>query len=169
MDYKKIQDYISHLGLIPHPEGGYYKETYRSEGDINSDSLPENIEGKRSYCTGIYFLLTSENFSSFHRIKQDEMWHFYSGSTLLVHVISPEGEYSLLKIGTNLGEGETPQAVVKANSWFGACLQNPDSFALVGCTVSPGFDFQDFELAEYSSLSKEFPKHSTIIKSLTRQ
>lgn len=165
----KIKDIISRLDLLPHPEGGYYKETYRSEGQIKSDSLPSNMKGSRSYCTGIYFLLTSDNFSSFHRIKQDEMWHFYSGSTLLVHVISPEGEYSQIKLGTNLEEGETPQAVVKANSWFGASLKHSDNYALVGCTVSPGFDFMDFELAKYESLANKFPQHSSIIKLLTRQ
>ena len=98
---KTVEQIIKTLNLLPHPEGGYYKETYRSTGSIKADSLPEAYGGERNYCTGIYFLLTSDTFSAFHKIKQDEMWHFYDGTTIELHVISESGEHSKHLIGNN--------------------------------------------------------------------
>lgn len=164
----KVNQLIKSLDLLPHPEGGFYKETYRSEGFISKNALPNPFNGDRSYCTGIYFLLTSNTFSAFHRIKQDEMWHFYDGGTLLVHVITPEGVYYTINLGKNFENGEVPQAVVPAGCWFGATVKNQEDYSLVGCTVSPGFDFEDFELAKQNELSQIFPQHHSIIKALTR-
>lgn len=164
----KIKSLIKNLELIPHPEGGYYKETYRSEGSIPKDALKNKFNGERSYCTGIYFMLTSDTFSALHRIKQDEMWHFYDGGPLTVHVITPKGKYYTISLGRDFENGEVPQAVVPAGSWFGASVTNPNDYSFVGCTVSPGFDFQDFELAKERELIKRFPEHTTLIKSLTR-
>jgi predicted cupin superfamily sugar epimerase len=156
------------LDMQPHPEGGYYKETYRSEGSISEVDLDYNIEGKRNYCTGIYFLLTSESFSAFHRINQDEMWHFYKGSSLNLHIISKNGEYSHVIIGNDLEKGEVPQFVVKARDWFASEVADGGHYALVGCTVSPGFDFRDFELPKRDFLISKFPQHSDLITKLTR-
>lgn len=164
----RIKYLISKLGLKPHPEGGYFKETYRSNGSIPPAGLDPDIEGDRNYSTGIYFLLTSENYSAFHRIKQDEMWHFYEGSTLIIHMIDEQGVYSRQKIGMKLDDGEVPQFTVPKKVWFAAEVCEPDSYSFVGCTVSPGFDFRDFELAGREHLSKKFPHLQTVIEQYTR-
>ncbi len=163
-----IKNIIDKLELLPHPEGGYFKETYRSDGVIDESNLDDTIEGKRNYSTGIYFLLTSETFSAFHRIKQDEMWHFYKGSTLKLHIISEKGDYSSILIGNDFDKEEVPQFTVKAKDWFAAEVIDTNSYSLVGCTVSPGFDFRDFEMPKREDLISKFPKHASIITKLTR-
>lgn len=160
--------WIKKLDMQAHPEGGYFKETYRAAEQISKNGLPERFSGTRNFSTAIYFLLEKENFSAFHRIEQDEMWHFYEGGALNVHVISPEGEYSLIKVGNDPEKGEQFQAVVKAGSWFASEVQDKSSFALVGCTVAPGFDFEDFELAEKNTLAQQFPQHRELISRLCR-
>lgn len=161
------KELIKHFDLQSHPEGGYFKETYRSKEEILSKDLGEGFEGNRNYCTSIYFLLTSDKFSAFHKISQDEIWHFYTGTTLKLHQISPDGEYSFVMIGNDFTNGEVPQYTVPAHHYFAAEVLEKDSFSFVGCTVSPGFDFRDFVLPTYVTLSKEFPKHSKIITQLT--
>lgn len=158
---------IEKLGLLKHPEGGYFKETYRSEITIPGFSLPSEFESARNVSTCIYFMLTSDEFSAFHKVNQDEAWHFYLGETILLHILSPEGEYSKIKIGKDFSKGETPQFIVPAQHWFAAEIEKENGFALVGCTVAPGFDFKDFELAERNQLQKKFPKHEKIITKLT--
>lgn len=165
LSYQKI---VKQLDLLPHPEGGFYKETYRSKGIIPKNALP-HFKGDRSYCTSIYFLLTSDNFSGFHRIKQDEIWHFYSGSPLAVHVIDQEGIYTKHLVGINMEKGEFPQLTVPANCWFASSVEKENSFSFVGCTVAPGFDFEDFELAKRKELTAIYPQHEKIIKLLTRE
>jgi predicted cupin superfamily sugar epimerase len=165
---KRIKQLIDLLNLQKHPEGGYFKETYRSEGVIPSEVLNNEINGDRNYCTGIYFLLTSDNFSAFHRIKQDEMWHFYEGSPLTVHMIDNQGNYSFQKIGLDFKDGQVPQFVVPKGVWFASEVMKPNSYSFVGCTVSPGFDFADFELADSNMLIAQFPKNSKIINRLSR-
>ena len=155
------------LDMLPHPEGGYYKETYRSNGIINKNNLGTDFSGERNYSTCIYFLFTSDTFSAFHRIKQDEIWHYYKGAPIKLHIISAEGDYSNIIIGNNLEKGELPQYVVNAKDWFAAEVIE-DGYSLLGCTVAPGFDFKDFELAERVSLISTFPLHNTIITTLTR-
>ena len=157
-----IDQIIQTFDLLPHPEGGYFKETYRSSTEVK---LPE-FEGKRTYGTAIYYLLKSENFSAFHRIKQDETWHFYDGSALNLHVITKEGIYQLIKIGRNVTNGEVFQFTVEAGDWFGASVSEVDSFSLCGCTVAPGFDFRDFEMPDPDELIKVFPQHEKVIRSL---
>ncbi|MCP9290823.1 cupin domain-containing protein [Gracilimonas sediminicola] len=163
-----IEKLITRFDLKEHPEGGYFKETYRSEGVIPETVFPEVFEGSRNYCTGIYFLLTSDAFSAFHRIRQDEMWHFYQGSPLTIHMISPHGDYSKQVVGLDFDNGELPQFTVPKEYWFAAEVNQPDSYSFVGCTVSPGFDFRDFELAAEESLSRKFSKHKDLISRLTR-
>lgn len=165
---KRIDHIISKLELAPHPEGGYFKETYRSTGIIPQNVLEGDFSSDRNYSTGIYFLLTAGNFSAFHRIKQDEMWHFYDGDPLIVHMISPDGHYSSQRIGLNFEDGELPQFVVPKGVWFASEVAVGGEFSLVGCTVSPGFDFADFELADRTLLSDEFPAYPEIIERLTR-
>jgi len=162
------QYWIDHLGLIPHPEGGYYRATYKSDLTIARSALPATFQGDRSASTAIYFLIDGKNFSAFHRIAADEVWHFYIGSALIVHVIDPEGNYSELHLGDRSDAGEVFQAVVKAGCWFASRLKDAASFALVGCTVAPGFDFADFELATRAQLIRDYPSHQRLIEELTR-
>ncbi len=163
---KDAQYWINHLSLSPHPEGGYYRVTYKSDLTIVRSALPSSYQGDRSASTAIYFLLDEGNFSAFHRIASDEVWHFYAGSSLVVYVIDPEGNYSELHLGD--GEGEVFQAVVKAGCWFASRVRDAAGFALVGCTVAPGFDFADFELGARGELIRTFPAHQKLIEELTR-
>lgn len=164
---KEFNSIIKKFKLTPHPEGGFFRETYRSDGIIPDTILPDNINGDRNFCTGIYFLLSAENFSAFHRIRQDEMWHFYSGTALKIHMISPSGVYSEKILGNQFEIGEIPQFTVPSNYWFAAEVLEINSFAFVGCTVSPGFDFKDFELAKKKNLLSKYPEHQEIIERLS--
>lgn len=163
-----IDHIITTLELKPHPEGGFFRETYRSSGEIHPDSLDTRYTGPRNYATCIYFLLTSKHFSSFHRIHQDEIWHFYAGAPILLHIISESGADTKQMIGTNLQQGEVPQFVVPGGSWFAAEVAEPDSYSLIGCTVSPGFSFEDFELGSQKELVARFPDQEALISRLTR-
>ena len=164
-----INDLIAQYNLLPHPEGGYYKETYRSNVLLKQQSLPIGFDGDRNSSTAIYFLLEKGNFSAFHRIKSDECWHFYAGKTLLIYVIDKSGQLEIIKLGNNVLAGEVFQAVVPADCWF-ASEPAPDSnFSFVGCTVSPGFDFNDFELATADELSEIYPAHQALIERLCRK
>ena len=154
---KTAQDWIASLQLIPHPEGGFYRETYRSPVTI---ALP-TFNGARVVSTAIYFLLPAGNVSAFHRIKSDEIWHFYAGQPLTIHLITADGAPADLTVGS-----DQPQAVVPAGCWFGATIEQ--GYALVGCTVAPGFDFCDFEMAERSALLGMYPQHRTLIERLTK-
>ena len=165
---QSAQYWIDKLKLIAHPEGGYYRETYRSELSIAREALPPQFTGARLVSTAIYFLLEGENFSAFHRLRSDELWHFYAGSSISVHVIEPDGSHSEIRVGGNPDAGEVLQAVVKAGRWFASEVRDPQSFALAGCTVAPGFDFADFELGKRSELIKLYPQHRTLIEQLTR-
>ncbi len=165
----KPADYwIKHLDLLPHPEGGFFKETYRSADSVTQAGLPDRFDADRSASTGIYFMLRSTDFSHLHRIKSDEMWHFYAGTALTVHMIDDAGNYSAYNIGPDAENGATFQAVVPANVWFGATVDVADSYALVGCTVAPGFDFADFEMADRATLIAQFPQHAEIITRITK-
>jgi hypothetical protein len=166
---KNAQYWIDRLRLSPHPEGGYYRVTYQSALTLVQDALPSGFHGDRFASTAIYFLLAESDFSAFHRIASDELWHFYAGSGLIVYIIDPEGNYSELQIGDGFEAGEVFQAVVQAGCWFASRLKDPAGFALVGCTVAPGFDFSDFELAKRSELTAAYPKHRKLIEELTRQ
>lgn len=163
------QEIINFLDLQEHPEGGYFKETYRSKETTPQESLSEKYSGDRSHSTGIYFLLTSEKFSAFHKINQDEMWHFYKGTPLKLHTISSDGNYSFVVIGNDLEKGEVPQHTIKGGDWFAAEVIDKNSYTLVGCTVAPGFDFADFVLPKRSVLISLFPEHEKIVKKLTHQ
>ena len=167
MNKLTAEDLIGRLELVKHPEGGWYRETYRSGDVILRKDLPDRFSGNRSVSTAIYFLLQSGEVSLLHRIKSDEIWHFYVGEPLTVHVITPQGEYHPLNIGTDMATGATFQCVVPAGCWFGAEV-NGDGYSLVGCTVAPGFDFADFEMGSREELQKQFPEQSEIIQRLTK-
>lgn len=166
---KNILDLVEQLQLKPHPEGGYYVETYRSGETIGHDALPRRFNGDRNFSTAIYFLLPAGVFSAFHRIKSDECWHFYEGTALHIYVIDEAGNLSVVKLGNNIHAGEKFQAVVPAGCWFASMPATNDGYSLVGCTVAPGFDFADFEMAIAESLSEKYPLHKDIIAKLCRQ
>jgi predicted cupin superfamily sugar epimerase len=159
MDRHTAENWIEHLGLKPHPEGGYYLETYRSSEKIS--------EIGRSISTAIYYLLRSGDRSHFHRLKSDEIWHFYDGSSAVIHFIDANGVRSQRYIGLDIKNGELPQVLIPKGTWFAAEVAAPDSFILVGCTVAPGFEFQDFELADRSTLLSQYPEHREIIERLS--
>jgi len=151
------------LELEPHPEGGYYRRTYCSDGTTSLS------RGERPHATAIYFMLEAGQVSAMHRIKSDECWHHYMGEKLLVREIKPDGTLVTHALGKDIVAGERPFAVVAAGSWFGAELERGSQkgdFALVGCTVAPGFDFADFELAKTQELSAKYPAHEDLIRRL---
>jgi len=166
---EKNPDYfIDKLCLKAHPEGGYFKETYCSDIVIKKDALPDCYTGDRPLLTAIYFLLKGNDFSSFHRLKSDELWHFYFGSSMKIWVIRSDGRLYKIKLGMDVENNEVCQATIPAECWFGAAVDNAESFSLVGCTVSPGFDFADFELGKRDYLISKYPAHESIIEALTR-
>ena len=161
------RDWIQRLELKKHPEGGYYRETFRAPGGI---ALPGRFGGPRAYSTAIYYLITPAEFSTLHRLASDETWHFYTGSPPAIRAITPEGVRKEIKLGPDFENGQRFQATVGAGHWFGAKLleDRPGSFALVGCTVAPGFEPGDFELAERAALIRAYPQHAAFIQEMTR-
>jgi predicted cupin superfamily sugar epimerase len=159
---------VAYYQLQPHPEGGYYKETYRSKEQIDVDALPARFNGNRHFSTAIYFLLESGNFSAFHRIQSDETWHFYAGQLLHVFVIHENGELETIQLGPDLMKGQTFQTTVPAGAWFASKPADGTEFSFVGCTVAPGFDFIDFELAIAFQLKESYPQHADLIEKLCR-
>lgn len=161
--------WIEKLGLEKHTEGGYFREVYRSEEIIPKHSLHERYQGDRNHSTSIYFLLTSNEFSAFHRIKSDELWHFYTGSPVTIHMIDEKGKYSAIILGADADNGEMYQFTIPHGVWFAASINEPDSYTLVGCTVAPGFHYDDFELGKREELIRLFPQHEGVIKRFTRK
>ena len=159
---------IATFGLAPHPkEGGYYKETYRSDECTSQEHLPSRYGDTRSFQTAILFLLVENQVSKLHRLKSDEVWHFLEGSTLTLHEFTADGNYRTRRFGSDVFNGELIQLVVPRGSWFGACVNDPTSYALFGCTVSPGFDFRDLEIGDRNELVKLFPEQKQVIELLT--
>lgn len=156
---QRALELIRAFDLKSHPEGGFFYETYRSS---------ENIPGKnRQLLTSIYFLITGESCSRFHRIQSDECWYFHEGSPLQVHSIHPDGTHEITELGLHLEQGEVPFHVVPAKTIFGSCLKNGEGYAFVSCAVAPGFDFEEFELFSAETLLKTYPQHRAIIEKLT--
>ncbi len=163
---RSAQYWIKNLNLLPHQEGGYYKEVYRSTEQIASGCLPDRFKSSKSFSTSIYFLLEKGDFSAFHKIKSDEIWHFYDGDPVSINVINEEGLLTNLKLGLVPEDNIIPQVTIEANQWFAA--ESKGDFSLVGCTVSPGFDFYDFEIAERNMLISQHEQHREIIEQFTR-
>ncbi len=153
----QTQELIARLQLQPHPEGGYYRETFRAPFPVIGAS-----GGSRAASTAIYFLLPAGAFSAFHRVQSDEVWHHYRGDTVELHRIDPDGRHELIRLNE-----ETPQAVIPAGAWQAAAVEG-SRYALCGCTVAPGFDFADFEIPPRGTLLDLFPQHRELIGRLTR-
>lgn len=163
---KDAKYWINKLELLAHPEGGFYKEVYRDAQIISKDAIPISFKGDRNSSTAIYYLLEKENYSSFHRIQSDEIWHLYNGSSVNIYYFK-EGELFIERLGLNLEKGESPMCIIPKNTWFAAELINKKSYSLMGCTVAPGFDFADFEKATRNDLLEYLHKHNELITRLT--
>ena len=159
--------WIDALSLVPHPEGGYFRQTYRSENVIAADALPARFGGPRPVSTAIYFLLKGSQCSALHRLRADEVWHHYAGSSLTLHQIHPDGRLIQIRLGKPGVRGGVPLVVVPAGCWFGATVDDQHSYTLAGCTVSPGFTMEDFELGDRVALVEQFPQHEALIMRLT--
>lgn len=154
------QYFIGQLQMEAHPEGGYFKSTFRADEQLS------RTQGERPLFTSIYFLLESNDISHLHRLQSDELWYYHGGSALMVHIIHPNGDYEAKKLGLNIEAGEVPQVLVPKHAIFGSSVDEPDTFGLVGCLVSPGFDFADFELFTKADLLELYPQHEHMIRKM---
>jgi predicted cupin superfamily sugar epimerase len=164
---KNADFWIHQLKLEPHPEGGYYRETYRSPETIPRKGLPERYAGPRSFSSSIYFLLRSTNVSLFHRLKSDEIWIYHEGAELRIHMLCERQGYSEQRLGPCSSGQAQFQCLIPAGTWLAAEVMEQDSYVLASCFVSPGFCFEDFELGNRSRMLKNFPGHENIIRRLT--
>ena len=161
------QYWITKFNLQAYPNGGYFRETYRAGESIVPAALPERFSGPHAFSTAIYFLLEGRQVSPLHRLKADEVWHFYAGAALTLHLFTADGGYQSIDVGPNGDSGEVFQAIVPAGCWFGATLKQPGSYALVGCTVAPGFEISDYEPADRQALLERCPDQRNLIELLT--
>ncbi len=161
---------IRQLQLTRHPEGGYFRETYRSIEKLSLKGLPPRYHGKRSVATAIYYLLQRGDFSALHRIQSDELWHFHDGAPLDIVMLSSKGFLSRVQLGLDLKKGQRPQVCIPRGVWFGAAVRRGGKadYTLASCTVAPGFDFKDFEMAQRLDLLKKFPRLRRAILKWTR-
>lgn len=164
---KTAAQWIRSLRLAAHPEGGFYREVYRCADGVMRKALPARYSGSRAFSTSIYYLLRGRDVSRFHRLTSDEIWHFYAGSSLTLHVIDPKGRYQAVLMGGEGLRGQQPQQVIMRNHWFAVTVDNSRQYTLVGCTVAPGFDFADFELADRDTLVHLCPGKASLIQHLT--
>jgi hypothetical protein len=160
--------WIETLGLVAHPEGGFYRESYRSGESLEAAHLPARFGGRRACSTAIYFLLCGDQVSRLHRIKSDEVWHFYAGGAVTLVMIHPDGRLQERRLGADPERAESFQAIVPAGCWYGASVDHRTSYALLGGTVAPGFEFADFELGDRAALVASFPQHRDVIVRLAR-
>jgi predicted cupin superfamily sugar epimerase len=163
METQNAAYYIQSLNLLPHPEGGYYQETFRSEWQVNRVG-EANV---KQACTSIYYLLENADFSGFHRIASDEIWYFHKGQPLIIHVIQNDGSL----VSHELSDKSTGSfsVIVQAGLWFAAELKTGEGFVLVSCAVAPGFDFNEFEMAKCEELVLQYPQHETLLTRMCRE
>ncbi len=161
--------WIGELGLQPHREGGYFRENYRAKEVIPKESLPERYDGDRHFSSSIYFLLQEYDFSAFHKLKSDEIWHFYAGAPLNIYLFDSQGELQTITLGNNIAKGEIAQVLIPYGHWFAAELTRKDSYCLAGCTASPAFEYDDFEMGDKKQLTRLYPGYARFIEKLTRE
>ncbi len=157
------------LHLTAHPEGGYYTQSYKSDEEIPAEALPLRYSGPRSTSTAIYYLLEPGTFSEIHRLISDEVFHFYLGDPVEMFQFWPDGSMRAVVIGNELEKGMSPQVVVPKNVWQGSRLQAGGKFALLGCTVSPGFEYTDYTTGVRDELTQQYPEYAEVIAELTRR
>lgn len=156
------QNWITRLNLLPHPEGGFYREVYRSAFPVTP--LNGNETGS---CTSIHYLLQDDDFSGFHRLAYPELWYFHDGAALDVHSIDAGGNYSVMRLGKNIGEHLS--LVVEPGTWFAADVPEKKGFTLVSCAVAPAFNFKVFEMAKKDELILQWPRHREVLERLCRE
>lgn len=159
---------IKKLSLQKHPEGGYFNETYRANEIYTENNLPDRYIGNRNFSTSIYFLLKTNEPSMFHKILSDELWYFHLGSPIKIHLLNKEKNETII-LGNDILNNEKPQCLIPKNTWFAAEVIEPENYSLVSCSVAPGFDFNDFQLAKRSDLLNAFPDYSHIIMKFTHK
>lgn len=165
---KPANYWIENLGLQPHIEGGYFKEIYRAEEEISHQNLPDRYhKDGRSFATCIYFMIVSGKPSRLHRLKSDEVWHFYAGSPMTLYIIHPQGELETRTLGPEPAKGHLFQTIVPYHCWFGGVVNEKESYSLVGCYSAPGFEYEDLEIAQREDLKEHYPQHADIIDKLT--
>lgn len=165
----EVKELVKRFKLLPHPEGGYYARTFQSTDVIKSMDKDRYDDESRSAGTSIYYLLQGHDFSAWHCLKSDELWHFYTGSSVKIYVIDNQGNLTTHCLGNHLEDSENSfQVAITAGNWFAAEVVDKTAYSLVGCTVNPGFDFKDFKLAEREVLSEEFPQHRALIARFSR-
>ena len=160
--------WIEKLNLAEHPEGGCFAPAFRSSEQINREGLPDRFTGNRAIVSSIYYLLKKGQFSAFHRLKSIEIWSFFEGDPLTIHILDPVGGLIEKRLGSNFNKAESFQVVIEAGSWFAAEQRGPGEFTLAGCTVAPGFEYEDMEIAGRAQLLARYPQHQEIIEKLTR-
>nr|WP_320146553.1 cupin domain-containing protein [uncultured Anaeromusa sp.] len=159
-------EYIAALQLVGHVEGGYFKELYKNQRKVGTSVLPDAYSGERPLASTIYYLLKSGGVSQFHQLLSDEIWFYHDGSPLVLHMITPAGELTSVRLGLDVANGEKPQVLVPAQTIFGAEVAEKGSFGLVSCMVSPGFDYRDFRLCSYEELMRQYPAYAGVIERL---
>jgi hypothetical protein len=164
---KSAEYWIKNLNLSKHPEGGYFKEVYKSTETIPQSALPNRYNGDRYFATSIYYLIKSDQISKLHQLKSDETWVFIDGSPINLHLFKINNEYKRLVLGRDMEDNQIPQFTVPKFTHFGASLKNKDDYSLVACIVAPGFDFSDFKFSDRDVLLKQFPEQKTIIENFT--
>ena len=159
--------WIERLQLSRHAEGGWFSEVYRSGLMLQKEQLPSSFTGKRNACTHIYFLLEGHGFSAFHRIKSDELWHFHDGDPFIIYEFDQNDKLVEHLLGNDPEKGQSLFCVIKGSNWFASKLADSGEYGLAGCTVAPGFDFNDFELAEKDKLLMHYPHYDELISRMT--
>jgi len=164
---ESVEFWVQRLGLKPHPEGGFYRETYRSPLRVPTEALPDAFQGERNLCTVILFLLPRNGVSRLHRLKSDEIWFYHAGNPVRLHFLFPNGRYVVNVLGAGPENGQAPQILVPRGTWLAAEAPGPAGFALAACLVAPGFEFADFELGERDVLLQRFPEHRDLVLRFT--
>lgn len=164
---ESVNYWIEKLELSPHPEGGWFRETYRSAEMLPEKALAGKYTANHSLSTAIYYLLSGDLVSKFHRLRADETWHHYYGSALNIYTIDTSGRFRESKLGKEITTREYPQLTIPGGNWLAAGLSDKKTFALVGCTVSPSFEYEEFELGKREALIKKYPEHKQIIEIFT--
>lgn len=160
------EELIRYLGLQPHPkEGGYFRETYRAGESLAA--APTRYQGVRVASTAIYYLLTPNTYSALHRLQTDEIFHFYLGDPIRMLQLDPDGQGRTVVLGSDVLHGQQPQLVVPRGVWQGSCLEPGGAFALLGCTVAPGFEYADYESGDRQILTAQYPAFAEMIRRLT--
>jgi predicted cupin superfamily sugar epimerase len=167
METYTAEYWIQHFNLLPHPEGGFYRETYRSVLEVEQKDLPIGYDGNRRLSTSIYYLLRSGEKSRFHRLRSDELWYFHYGCSLNIFLIDQEGKKHSRRLGANVEKTEQMQVLIPAGTVFAAEVSGKESYSLIGCMVSPGFEFEDFELFSQEDLVQAYPQHTDLIRRFT--